>query len=243
MRTIVMTGGTTGFGALAVQQIAPHARLLLGARRMSPSIHSAPIDAARIDTAPLDLASLEAVAEFAEHVGAWLNGSSLDTLVLNAGTIGRDVDHRTPDGVERTFAVNHLAHHQLLNLLWHHLASDATLVATTSGTHDPAEKASLPTPHHADAFRLAYPDRDPDRDRNPHPRPSARTPRRSCAGSSPSAPPPTAASPPSPSAPVRRPEPDWCAPCPFRCGSPGNWVGRRLICCRGSTLAQMPPGR
>ena len=69
--------------------------------------------------------------------------------------------------LERTFAVNHLAHHHLLNLLWHHFAADATLVATTSGTHDPAETAGTPPPHHADALRLAYPDRDPDRDRNP----------------------------------------------------------------------------
>jgi NAD(P)-dependent dehydrogenase (short-subunit alcohol dehydrogenase family) len=44
------------------------------------------------------------------------------------------------------------------------LATGATIVLTTSGTHDPAERADLPTPHHADARLLARPELDPARD-------------------------------------------------------------------------------
>jgi NAD(P)-dependent dehydrogenase (short-subunit alcohol dehydrogenase family) len=46
-------------------------------------------------------------------------------------------------------------------LLLGSLARGATVILTTSGTHDPAEGASLPVPLHADARLLAHPDRDP----------------------------------------------------------------------------------
>lgn len=38
---------------------------------------------------------------------------------------------------------------------------------TTSGTHDPAQRAPLPPPRHATARLLAHPELDPDRDRRP----------------------------------------------------------------------------
>ena len=75
-----------------------------------------------------------------------------------------DDNGRTVDGFETTFAVNHLAHYLLLRLLLPALADDAVVVLTTSGTHDPATKAGLAPPRHADAELLAHPDRDPDRD-------------------------------------------------------------------------------
>jgi hypothetical protein len=62
---------------------------------------------------------------------------------------------------------NHLAHYLLLRLLLPRLAQGATVVLTTSCTHDPAEKTIIATPLHADARFLAYPERDPTR--VPHP--------------------------------------------------------------------------
>jgi NAD(P)-dependent dehydrogenase (short-subunit alcohol dehydrogenase family) len=63
--------------------------------------------------------------------------------------------------------VNYLAHYLLIRLLIPRLATGATIVLTTSGTHDPAEKAALPTPRHADAPLLARPELDPARDKKP----------------------------------------------------------------------------
>lgn len=73
----------------------------------------------------------------------------------------------TADGFETTFAVNHLAHHLPLRLLLPALRDGALVVLTTSGTYDPATRAGLTPPRHADADLLAHPDRDPGLDPRP----------------------------------------------------------------------------
>ena len=153
MTMIVMTGGSSGFGAIAVQRLgeSTSTRLLVGTR--SPAV----------DTAPLDLTRLDSVRAFAASVRERLGGALIDALLLNAGTVRPDDTGRTADGYETTFAVNHLAHHLLVRLLMPALADEARVVLTTSGTHDPATSASLATPRHADAELLAHPERDPDR--------------------------------------------------------------------------------
>ncbi|WP_420115160.1 hypothetical protein [Pseudactinotalea sp.] len=55
----------------------------------------------------------------------------------------RDAASRTVDGLETSFAVNHLAHYLLLRLLLPTLAHRARVVLTTSGPHDPASRADL----------------------------------------------------------------------------------------------------
>jgi NAD(P)-dependent dehydrogenase (short-subunit alcohol dehydrogenase family) len=153
-RAVVMTGGTSGFGALAARRLVaqPDVRLLLGSRG-TPGPDGA-------HEAPLDLESLDAVRSFAAAAIRWSAGR-IDALVLNAGVLRPDAAGRTADGFETTFAVNHLAHHLLLRLLLGALAPGAVVVLTTSGTHDPDEGAGLPAPRHADAHRLAYPEQDP----------------------------------------------------------------------------------
>ncbi|WP_207933165.1 SDR family NAD(P)-dependent oxidoreductase [Actinomadura sp. GC306] len=157
--TIVMTGGTSGFGAITAERLTRtgDTRLILGARRPAPAG----------EQVPLDLASLDSVRAFAASVRERLGGAGIDALVLNAGVIHPDVTGRTVDGFETTFAVNHLAHYLLLRLLAPALADRATVVLTTSGTHDPATGAGLATPRHADANLLAHPDRDADLDPRP----------------------------------------------------------------------------
>lgn len=86
---------------------------------------------------------------------------------FNAGLIRPDATGRTVDGFETTLAVNHLAHYLLVRLLLPALAEGAIVLLTTSGTHDPATKASLATPRHADAALLADPDRDPELESQP----------------------------------------------------------------------------
>ncbi|WP_324192002.1 SDR family NAD(P)-dependent oxidoreductase [Nocardia puris] len=158
MATIVMTGASSGFGAVAAERmVAQGARLISGAR--GPAEVGASI--------PVDLADLGSVREFAAAVRDRLDGAALDGLVLNAGLIRPDVDGRSADGFETTFAVNHLAHYLLARLLLPELADGATVVLTTSGTHDPATGAGLAPPRHADARLLAHPDRDPALDERP----------------------------------------------------------------------------
>ena len=142
MKTVVMTGGTAGLGQVAAQRIAavPETRLVLGARGERPG------------TLPLDLARLASVREFADAVDA----PGVDVLVLNAGTQQPTNDTTTEDGFETTFVVNHLAHYLLLRLLQPKLSATATVVITTSDTHDPKTN-SFAAPRELDPQALARP--------------------------------------------------------------------------------------
>jgi NAD(P)-dependent dehydrogenase (short-subunit alcohol dehydrogenase family) len=74
---------------------------------------------------------------------------------LNAGTQFPTSDHRTEDGFEATFGVNVLAHYLLLRPLLPKLARNATVVITTSDTHDP--KRNRMGPREFDIEKLAHP--------------------------------------------------------------------------------------
>ncbi len=130
MKTMIMTGGTAGIGLAAAQQLRQRSdvRLLVGARG-KPNTDT--------EVLPLDLASLASVRNFAALVEERLGEAEIDALVLNAGVSGGNLDQRTEDGFEMTFAVNHLAHYLLLRLLMPRLAFGAVVVITTSDTHDP----------------------------------------------------------------------------------------------------------
>lgn len=146
MTMVVMTGGTSGLGLVAAQRFVHEldTRLLVGARGTG----------SELDTLPLDLSRLASVRQFAESVGAV--AGPIDALVLNAATQVPDINHRTEDGFETTFAVNHLAHYLLLRLLMPQLAPDATVVITTSDTHDP-ETSPMGAPTSLDPEALAHP--------------------------------------------------------------------------------------
>src|ERR671918_1020785 len=162
-----MTGGSSGFGAIAVRQLAQASGTppLVGAR--SPKDGSV----------RLDLTSMDSVRAFSGSVRERLGETRIDALVLNAGTVLPDDTRRSTDGYKTTFAVNHLAHYLLIRLLMPALADRARVVLTTSGTHDPTTGASLQTPRHADADLLAHPHRDPGRHSRPKKAASTPTPR------------------------------------------------------------------
>jgi len=74
---------------------------------------------------------------------------------MNAGAQFGNTKHRTGDGFESTFAINHLAHYLLLRLLTPSLAKNATIVITTSDVHDP--KMVPFGPKELDPGALAHP--------------------------------------------------------------------------------------
>lgn len=130
MVNIVMTGGTSGFGAVAAQRfrLMPGANFLSGSRRAQASNDG---------EIALDLSKLESVRKFAQEVLARLNAGQIDVLVFNGGTQLVSADTMTVDGFEAAFATNHLSHYLLLRLLMPALAPGAHIVLTTSDTHDP----------------------------------------------------------------------------------------------------------
>lgn len=152
MAALVMTGGTSGFGAGTARRLHDTGgRLILGARSPGGTVG---------ESLPLDLASLDSVRGFAAAVQDRLGAEPIDALVLNAGIVRPDATGRSLDGHEVTFSVNHLAPYLLLRLLVAHLAPGAVVVLTTSGTHDPELKGGLAPPRHADARLLANPSGD-----------------------------------------------------------------------------------
>ena len=160
MPMIVMTGGTSGLGAIAAaRMVEAGANVLLGAREdgpfVAPAIH-------------VELTRLAEVRSFAAAVERSLGRSKIDALVLNAGGYAPG---STLEGYNATFVLNHLAHYLLIRLLWHRIRDGGMVLLTTSGTHDPAERTVVPPPLHANALWLANPEVDPHRD--PRPRTAA----------------------------------------------------------------------
>ncbi|HZC45580.1 MAG TPA: SDR family NAD(P)-dependent oxidoreductase, partial [Candidatus Acidoferrum sp.] len=107
-----------------------------------------------IEAMTLDLASLESVRSFA-HNFATGSRPPLRAIVCNAATqivTGRTF---TSDGFETTFAVNHLGHFLLAQLMLPQIAPPARIVVVSSGTHDPAQTTGMPAPVYKSARFLA----------------------------------------------------------------------------------------
>ena len=161
---MVMTGATSGFGLDAVKRLL-HAGMddiVVGAR--TPSDLPEGLRNGAVTALHLDLENLSSVRSFAGAIGP----EPIDLLVLNAG-MQLAKPERASNGMEKTFLVNQLSHFLLLRLLEDRLADDARVIFTGSGTHDPAEGTPVTPPRHADAMRLAYPERDdtlPEKERD-----------------------------------------------------------------------------
>ena len=149
MKTVIMTGATSGLGTIAARKIAdaPDTDLLIGSRGKR-------LDGAKQEA--LDLARLSSVRSFASTVQDRLADTPIDVLILNAGVTSAGENPTTEDGYETVFATNHLAHYLLLRLLTPRLSPTATVVITTSDTHDPRINKLAP-PRHAYADLLAAP--------------------------------------------------------------------------------------
>lgn len=147
-RVVVMTGATSGIGAIALQQIAlePDAQVIVGARGAGRDVP------AGVVTVPLDLASLESVRAFAAEVVRRLGDDRIDALVLNAGMQTTSAARQSADGYELTYAVNHLAHYLLARLLLPVIADGGRIVITTSETHDPAMSPLAPKSFEPEAW-------------------------------------------------------------------------------------------
>jgi NAD(P)-dependent dehydrogenase (short-subunit alcohol dehydrogenase family) len=107
----------------------------------------------------VDLASLVSVRGFARDFAAHAL-PPLAAVVCNAGVHVVSGTTVTSDGFETTFAVNHLGHFLLVNLLLPQLARPARIVFVSSGTHDPRQRTGMPSPRCDDPERLARPPQD-----------------------------------------------------------------------------------
>jgi NAD(P)-dependent dehydrogenase (short-subunit alcohol dehydrogenase family) len=142
-KVVVVTGGTSGIGQVAAERLAGMgARIVLVARDKARADATLALlrkaNGGAEHTAHLaDLSSIAATKAVAAEIAA--AEPRIDVLINNAGAL---FNHRqlSPDGLEMTFAVNHMAYFVLTEGLRERLAETprARIVSTASAAHQGA---------------------------------------------------------------------------------------------------------
>jgi NAD(P)-dependent dehydrogenase (short-subunit alcohol dehydrogenase family) len=127
-RTVVVTGASSGIGAISAGELSrAGASVVLAVRDVAKGKAAAAAMNGETEVRRLDLADLNSVREFA---AGWTGG--LDILINNAG-IMMVPEGRTADGFELQTGTNHLGHFALTNLLLPHITG--RIVTVTSDLH------------------------------------------------------------------------------------------------------------
>ena len=136
-KTVVITGATSGIGEVAAIRLAEQgARIVFTARdkaRAGDTMAAIKKANASADHA-VHMADLSRLSEM-KRVGAELaREARIDVLVNNAGALfNKRVE--TEDGLEMTFALNHMAYFVITNLLLGKLKAGARIVTVASNAH------------------------------------------------------------------------------------------------------------
>ena len=142
-KTVVITGGTSGIGEVAARKLAQMgARIVLIARDKS----RAQATLARLrKSGPgvahgahmADLTQLAQMKRVAGQIAA--EEPRIDVLINNAGALF-GTRRLTPDGLEHTFALNHMGYFVITQLLRERIVASAParIVNTASGAHEGA---------------------------------------------------------------------------------------------------------
>ncbi|MEU8499832.1 oxidoreductase [Streptomyces lavendulae] len=126
-RTVVVTGATSGLGAVTARELArAGAHVVLAVRDTARGERLAATLTGSVEVRPLDLADLSSVRAFA---AGW--DRPLDVLVNNAGVMAIP-EARTADGFEMQLGTNHLGPFALTNLLLPYLTDRVVTVASNA---------------------------------------------------------------------------------------------------------------
>lgn len=136
-RTVLVTGGTSGIGratALGLAGLGAHIAITGRDRERTEDAarEIRAVGGGRVDVFVADLSSQSQVRRLADEVLRSL--SRIDVLLNNVGGYW-NTPHATADGLERTFAVNHLAPFLLTNLLLDRLKQNARARVVTVSSH------------------------------------------------------------------------------------------------------------
>lgn len=116
MKTVVITGATSGIGFAVVKALLQHNYRVIGIGRTQDSCEAARIRLAELSLSGAiflagDLLQLRETNRLADEITCYLNETAegrLDALINNAGGV-RSWYATTEDGFEQQFALNHLA--------------------------------------------------------------------------------------------------------------------------------------
>jgi NAD(P)-dependent dehydrogenase (short-subunit alcohol dehydrogenase family) len=157
-KTVVVTGATSGIGEVAADRLAQKgARIVFIARdreRGQETLKHLRAIAGHDNHAVhyADLSTLSEMKRVAEAIAA--SEPQIDVLINNAGAMfgERQV---TADGLEKTFAVNHMAYFVVTNILLDKLKAapgGARIVSTASDAHKGAKFDDLQSQKHYSSF-------------------------------------------------------------------------------------------
>jgi NAD(P)-dependent dehydrogenase (short-subunit alcohol dehydrogenase family) len=157
---VLVTGGNSGIGFECALQLARAGwQVVIASRDRAASAAAvdriaAATGSAAVSELGVDLGSLASVRQLAREVAE--RDLPLAALVCNAGLQATTL-HQSSEGFERTFAVNHLGHFLLTNLLLERLRAHAParIVVVASGVHDPKLTTGMPKADIADLATLA----------------------------------------------------------------------------------------
>jgi light-dependent protochlorophyllide reductase len=158
---VLVTGGNSGIGLECARHLARSGWHVLIASRNRAASSEAVQRIAResgnhaASELGLDLGSLASVRRLVEEIER--RDIPLRALVCNAGLQVTRGPLLSPDGFELTFAVNHLGHFLLTNLLLRRLIANAParIIVVSSGVHDPKRRTGMPKPAITDLQTLA----------------------------------------------------------------------------------------
>jgi NAD(P)-dependent dehydrogenase (short-subunit alcohol dehydrogenase family) len=162
MRTAIVSGGNGGLGyqcARAIAAASPQWQVIIASRDLAKSREAersiiAQTGTSQVAAMELDLGSLDSVRRFGADFAA-RNFPPIGAIVCNAGIQVVSAITYNGDGYETTFAVNHLGHFLLVNLLLRYLDDRARIVVVSSGTHNPDQFTGMPKPDYTDATSAA----------------------------------------------------------------------------------------
>lgn len=150
---ILITGATRGLGLATARAARTRGVEVVVAGRNQQATESVAAELGA-DPVHLDLSDLDQVHRSAARL------PHLDAVVCNAGLQIVAGLSLTPDGLEETLVVNHLAHLALVDVLLARAAPPRRLVFVSSDTHNPAVRTGTPDPVDAPVAVLARPEPD-----------------------------------------------------------------------------------
>jgi NAD(P)-dependent dehydrogenase (short-subunit alcohol dehydrogenase family) len=140
-KTVVITGATSGIGEVAAIQLAEQGARIVFTARDKERAQATLEKLRRANPASghvVHLADLSLLAEMRRAAEEIKEEPAIDVLINNAGALFNS-RVETGDGLEKTFALNHMSYFVLTNLLLPRLKAGARIVNTASDAHHRAK--------------------------------------------------------------------------------------------------------